>query len=238
MSKLNYIKLGALILLAILLFVLSSHRNSNRFLSSKEVQYTDGQNYFITPEIVNKLLIQNYDSVINIRKDILDLKSIEDSLIAHPMIADAEVFVSVSGVLGAQIKQRKPIARIVASPSYYIDENGQPMPLSEFYSARVPLIAGSYQQDIEGVLKLLNKLKEDAFMNKHIVGLTIDSHGNIVMHQRTIDLDIDFGKAENINYKFNKYKAFYYKAISDTLIANYSKINLKFNNQVVATKRE
>jgi len=47
-----------------------------------------------------------------------------------------------------------------------------------------------------------------------------------------------FGPPVEIENKFQKFKAFYKILKRDSLLENYSLINLKFKNQVVATKRE
>jgi cell division protein FtsQ len=47
-----------------------------------------------------------------------------------------------------------------------------------------------------------------------------------------------FGKSEGIETKFQKFKAFYKLTKKDSLLDNYSLINLNFKDQVVATKKE
>ena len=50
--------------------------------------------------------------------------------------------------------------------------------------------------------------------------------------------DVFFGKSEGIETKFQKFKAFYKLTKKDSLLDNYSLINLNFKDQVVATKKE
>ena len=138
----DYIKLGLLTLFVGFLFAFSSKRNAQRFLVSKEVIFLEDDNHFISYPTVNKLLIQNNEEVTSIAKEILDLNEMEARLNNNPMISKAEVFVTVDGVLGAKIIQRKPIARVAASTPFYIDESGMEMPLSDEYAARVPIITG------------------------------------------------------------------------------------------------
>lgn len=231
------IKFGLLIILVGFFFAFGTHRNSQRFLTGKEIIFLNDNNHFITHQTVNKLLIQNDVEVTSIAKETLDLKDMESRLNNNPMISKAEVFVTVDGVLGAKIKQRKPIARIAASPSYYIDEDGLEMPLSEVYSARVPLITGKSDVDFETIRSLLLKIREDHFMSQHIVGIHIDDNGDLTFYQRVHDFKIAFGKPENVETKFRNFKAFYQKTVKDSTISAYSLVNLKFDNQVVGTKK-
>ena len=47
---------------------------------------------------------------------------------------------------------------------------------------------------------------------------------------------IEFGKMINEEQKFKNYKAFFQKAVLDTMLDNYKKINLRFTHQVICTK--
>jgi hypothetical protein len=50
--------------------------------------------------------------------------------------------VSIDGVLKAVVKQKTPIARVFTDEgSFYIDYQGSTMPLSDEYTARVPIVS-------------------------------------------------------------------------------------------------
>mgnify|MGYP003494756603 FL=1 len=74
------------------------------------------------------------------------------------------------------------------------------------------------------------------FLKKNITGMRIENDGDVILGTRNYDYDIMFGKTINMEAKFNNYKAFYQKAVSDSSINYYKKINLKFTQQVVCTK--
>lgn len=207
-------------------------------MNTTEVEFADSEN-FITKEIVNKLLIQNFGSITGIQKDKLDLNNVEKSIDKNPMVEKAEVYATVDGKLKAIVTQRKPVARFfVGSQSYYLDHRGGQMPLSENETARVPIVTGEIAKtDAKKLHALLNYIYDDNFLKKNIIGLTITPYGNIVMRSRGYDYDIMFGNPINIERKFKNYKAFLQDAIKDTLITNYKTINLKFTQQVVCTKK-
>lgn len=187
--------------------------------------------------MVNKLLIQNNGKVTNIGKETLDLNEMEQRLNNNPMISKAEVYVTIDGVLGAKVKQRKPIARVNAAIPFYIDEDGKKMPLSNEHAARVPLISGIAIKDYSHLKELLLKIKADSFMKNHVVGIQIENKEELILHLRVYDFKILFGKAENIDKKFQNFKAFYQKTIIDSTLYAYSLVNLKLDSQVVATKK-
>jgi cell division protein FtsQ len=163
------------------------------------------------------------------------LKSLEKLLDNHEMIENAEVFSTINGSLNAQIKQKTPIVRYVSSNTmYYLDNKGDKMPLSENFSARVPIIFGDFDMDNkEEYVKLFNEIAKDDFLKKSITGIEISPSGNIVMTNRDYDFKILFGNPIHVNEKLKNYKAFYMHAIKDTLIKNYKSVNLLFTDQVV-----
>ncbi len=234
----NNIRLVLILAAAIFLYSFSIKRHENRRLKEVDIEFSENEN-FITREKVNKLLIQNYDNVKSIPKEKLDLNNVENRLDSDPMIKKAEVYATVDGKLKAVIKQRTPIGRIYeGGSSYYVDYDGKKMPLSESYTARVPLVTGDLQQiEPKKLHYVLKYIADDVFLKKNIIGLEVRPTGGIRMLSRGYDYDILFGRVVNVEKKFNNYKAFLQNAVRDTLLAQYRTINLKFTQQVVCTKK-
>ena len=220
-----------------LLFSFSAERNRARKLSKIEVIFLDDNDPFITLATVNKLLIQNHDSITGVGKETLVLKEMESRLLKNDMIRDAEVYVTVDGVLGAKIEQRKPVGRVAATTHYYLDEDGEKMPLSTVYAARVPIITGISNTNFTEITPLLLKIRDDEFMQQAVVGLEVSKMSIITLKLRKHDFDIVLGKLDAIEKKFQNFKAFYKKTKSDNTISSYKTISLQFGNQVVATKK-
>lgn len=237
--KRSLVILKFLVLLGLIAFLFSftKKRNDNRKLNKIEVEFVDDTSPFITHNTVNKLLILNHDKVTDIGKEALVLREMEQRLLENPMIRNAQVYVSIDGTLGARIEQRKPIGRVSASPDYYLDEDGKHMPLSDVYSARVPIITGTSENDFNEVTSLLLKINEDEFMKRSVVGLNRKLDGDIELELRKTSLKVLFGKPENIEKKFQNFKAFYKKTKEDSTLFGYNLVNLKFESQVIATKK-
>jgi cell division protein FtsQ len=70
----------------------------------------------------------------------------------------------------------------------------------------------------------------------NITGVEITQQGGLILKNRGFDFVIDFGKPVNVERKFSNYKAFMQKAVQDSLVFQYKKINLRFTQQVVCTK--
>ena len=141
--KWNNVRLILMFALMVFLYSFTSMRNEHRKLTKSMVVFTDDSNPFIKQETVNKLLIENKTDASAIQKVDLDLNRLEKSINSNPMIEKSEVFVSIDGVLKAVVKQKTPIARMFNDEgSFYIDYQGGMMPVSDEFTARVPIVSG------------------------------------------------------------------------------------------------
>lgn len=237
-KRINLLKMMVLLGVVVFLYSFGNKRNKKRSISEVKIEFSDMNSPFITHETVNKLLIQNVDTLKDIAIETLDLMSMEQRLNNNPMIRNAEVFLTANGILGALIEQRDPIGRVRSSSGdYYIDADGNPMPLSEVYSARVPLISDVNEEDVAELTSLLLKIREDDFMRKMVVRIDKNEHGDYELELRSTNLKTVFGSVSDIDKKFQNFKTFYKKTKQDSTIYGYRKIDLKFGDQVIATKK-
>ncbi|MGY5848912.1 cell division protein FtsQ/DivIB [Salegentibacter sp. F14] len=236
-SKIGYMKGMFLLVLVAFFYGFAEHRHKSRKISEVKIEFVEDENLYITEEAVNKLLIQNNLELTSIDKETLDLNRVEILLRNHDMIENAEVYLNLDGKLNADISQRKPIGRVVGGASFYLDQNGEVMPLSPYYSARVPLLFGFDEDNVFQVYPLVNYIKNDRFLTQHITGINRLSGGNFELEMRKLGFNVFFGKPEDIPLKFNNFKVFYKKALKDNKLDTYKKVNLQFGNQVVCTKK-
>ncbi|MFB9110419.1 cell division protein FtsQ/DivIB [Flavobacterium gyeonganense] len=232
------IRLVFILGLVVFLYSFAQHRNGDRKLTKSEVIFVGENKLFVKPETVNKLLIENKRDASSIRKDELDLNKIEKSIDTQEMVEKSDVFVSIDGVLKARVKQRTPIARIYdGGTSFYIDYEGNKMPLSDNFTARVPLVSGTInKKNNEDLAALFRTIYDDAFLKKNIIAIEIMPNGSLKMFNRNYNYFIDFGRTMNVDQKFRNYKAFFQKAVLDSSLYKYNKIDLRFTEQVVCTK--
>ena len=232
------IRLVLMFVLVIFLFSFTSKRNDNRKLTKTVITFIGNDAPFVKQETVNKLLIENKKDASSFQKVTLDLNALEKNLNAQEMIEKSDVFVSVDGVLKAVVKQKTPIARFFDNnSSFYIDYEGNRMPLSTNFTARVPLVSGEInKKNNEDLSELLRLIYDDAFLKKNIIGIQIMPNGSLKMLNRNFDFQIDFGRTINVERKFKNYKAFFQKAVLDSSLYKYKKIDLRFTEQVVCTK--
>jgi cell division protein FtsQ len=170
-------------------------------------------------------------------KETLDLNQLEKALNANPMIKSAQVYVTVNGIVKADIEQKTPIARVSTNESYYIDDDGYYMPLSGNFTARVPLVTGSIiKNNLKNIYIVANKIKNDEFLMKNVVEINQDSKQTIYLKLRQCNFKVKLGDVNSLDKKINNLKAFYQKNLHDKTLNSYRKVNLQFDNQVVCTK--
>ena len=240
MKRFNWITIRLVLMfgLVIVLFSFTSNRNENRKLTKTKVVFVGENASFLKQETVNKLLIENNADASAIRKDKLDLNKLEKAVSSDPMVEKSEVFVTIDGVLKAVVKEKTPIVRVFdGKRSFYIDYKGNTMPLSANFTARVPLVLGVIRkQNSEALAELFRKIYDDEFLKKNIIAIQIMPSGSLKMLNRNFDYQIDFGGAKNVDAKFRNYKAFFQKAVVDSSLYKYRKIDLRFTQQVICTK--
>ena len=236
--KWTNVRLVLMLALVIFLFSFTSKRNNSRKLNKSTVVFVGDNAPFVNQQMVNKLLIENRKDAQSIGKDKLDLNKLEKILNAQKMIEKSDVFVSIDGVLKAVVKQKTPVARFFdGDDSFYIDYKGNRMPLSANFTARVPLVSGGItRKNREDLAELFRIIYKDAFLKKNIIGVQIMPNGSLKMLNRNFSYQIDFGGTIRMKAKFNNYKAFFQKAILDSSLYKYKKIDLRFAQQVVCTK--
>ncbi len=233
----NYIKLFSLIVAVMGLYAFSSHRSKRKTLQGMHVRFIGDQNLYITQDVVNKLLIQKFGGLENLPKEKLVLNAVEKAIEANEMVKSAQVYITVDGELTSKIVQRKPIGRVEGDSKFYVDDEGKPMPLSTSHSARVPIITGKVTgESLEDVYEILKYINRDDFLRKNVIGIHIEDVDMYQLKFRLENFVVNLGSIENLDEKFNNFKAFYAKADKDDTLEKFAIVSLEFNNQVVCTK--
>lgn len=233
----NYMKLSVLILAIVGLYGFADYRGKNRTIDDIQIKFLGESDLYITEDAVNKLLIQNYGSVKNRKKEQVVLNTIEEIIESNPMVKNAQVYFSIEGKLISKIVQRNPIGRIEGVNRFYLDDEGKHMPLSRYHSARVPIITGKITgKSLEDAYVILNYINRDDFLRKNVIGIHIKEEGDYQLKLRVEDFVVHLGDVENLDEKFKNFMAFYLKATRDKTLGKYAVVSLEFDNQVVCTK--
>jgi cell division protein FtsQ len=215
---------------------------------------TDGS--FMTKEDIYNYLFPGGDHLVGKNVNRIDVTVLENKLMQNPYVYGADAYVTPQGVLKIRVQQRKPIARIFDpfGKSVYLSSEGILMPASEGINRRIMVVSGILRDTIVkytgksvNEIHIMPVLKEvyatAAFLDKDTVysSLTgqiyINEDQELELISTMDDHTILIGNADNLEWKFKKLMAFYKKGMPRIGWDVYSKINLKYSNQVVCTTK-
>ena len=220
-------------------------------------------NLFVDPIDIKEFLNSRNDFSENRKLSEIDINKIEKSLLTHPAILSAQVSLSIDGILKITTKQREPLIRVfnLSGESFYLDKNANLMPLSENYTARVPVANGfiwetldSYKKynyndvyknkqlnslfTLDDLFQISNFISKDTLLNSLVQQIYINQKKEFEFLPAIGEQKIIFGKCENIENKFEKLKVFYKEGLNSIDGWNdYTLIDLRFEGQVVCKKK-
>jgi cell division protein FtsQ len=179
----------------------------------------------------------------------VDLKSMEDKLEKDPWIKNAELFFDNKRVLRVNIEENQPIARLftLKGNTFYLDSNMKRLPLNERHTPRLPVFTsvpvdrfpwtGKDSVLMTEVKQMALFLNNDPFWMAQIDKCDINAQRSFELIPKVGDHLIIFGDGKNIQERFRKLTIFYQQVLPKTGFNSYSDINIQFEGQVVATKR-
>ena len=170
----------------------------------------------------------------------IDTYKIEETIVANPLIKSAEVFITNKATIQANIVPRKPVLRVITNnKDYYIDSDGKVMPLSKTKTIYLPIVTGRVSEEFAAnqLYQFALFLENEPFWNAQIEQINVVESNNIELVPRVGDQKIIFGSLDNYKEKLENLMAFYQKGLSETGWNRYKEISLKYDKQVVGTKR-
>ena len=215
------------------------------------------ENRFVSGHDVYSMVLSAYPKILGSSLGELHTGEIEKLVNKDPFIKTAEAFKSTDGTLSIYTSQRKPVVRIIDDKGggFYIDSEGFTLPLSSFYTARVTVANGIGITDVPmgldlddykttrryktlwEVYKLASFIHSSDFWNVQIEQVYVNSQGEFELVPRVGAHIIELGSYLNYEEKFNKLYALYEQGLKREGWNTYNKINLKYKDQVVCSKR-
>lgn len=239
---------GAVLVLGLLIAFSERKRNA---VSVQDVQIkieNISDNHFVNEGDVVSLMKVNNENLRGASVSDLNLRELEERIQTERFVEDADIYSDLKGNLVVKVSLRRPLARIVRSdgPDGYIAEDGVVMPVSEKFTSRVVLVSGPYvkkllsQENVlenelgSGLMEMLNIIHEDDFLRAQIAELDMDSKGNITIYPQVGGQLIEFGKPENLEVKFRKFRIFYKDILPMRGWNTYKRVNLEYEGQIIA----
>lgn len=225
-----------------LVLIFSGHVADNNICSSVEVCIENSADAsIVSGEQIEKYLRNKRVNTVGYRLSDINLDSIESVVRRHPLVKDAECYISPSNNIVVEIWQKIPILRVIANSgeSYYMDKSGDKIDKVSDFVSYVPLVTGNVTHDYvrDNMLDFVSYIYNDSFWNSQIEQIHVNENKDIILVPRVGDNLIYLGKEDYYVSKLERIKVFYKKALSVVGWNKYKDINVEFENQVVAEKR-
>ena len=216
--------------------------------------------HFIDKEALRQEVVKGTGPVIGTAIDKVDETGIERRLRSIPCVAEADVYHTMDGVLHVRARQREPIVRVVNADGsgFYIDKEGWTMPLSTNYTARVLVVTGQLAEPFascapvnvatgtdslglhtrsRAIHGMAFTLLEDPLWNALFTQAVMDADGDITLIPTVGMMRVRIGDGSKLTARLEKLRTFFAEGIPQVDWRRYSAVDLRFDDQVVCTKR-
>lgn len=204
-----------------------------------------------TEQIAALLKAATKGDVTGQRKSTFNLPLIEDLLEQSAWVYNADLYFDNNDMLHANITERRPLARIFTSlgASFYIDEAGKHIPLSDKISLDLPVFTGYPAKKImnsadsmlmQNIIATASFISSDPFWNAQVAQIDINNCGadcwNMEMIPMVGNHKVDLGDGTDIVSKFHRLYLFYDQVLKRTGFDKYQKIDVQYNGQVIGVR--
>jgi len=208
-------------------------------------------NFFIEEKDIRALVARNKDlNPVGRPVHTINIAHLEKIVSRDPWVKQANLFIDNQHRLNIKVTQREPVARVftVTGSSFYLDAHHGRVPVSERYTARVPVFTGFPTDALRlqradslltaGIVSISSYVLNDPFWMAQVEQVNINGRRQFEIIPKLGDHIIDFGDGTQVEKKFRKLLAFYQEGLSRVGWNNYSRINVAFENEVVCTRKE
>jgi cell division protein FtsQ len=206
-----------------------------------------GKNLFVDDKAIIKILeLAGKGKIKGQKKSAFNLLEIEWLLKNNVWIKDADLYFDNHNVLHVSVTEREPVARVftLTGKSFYVDDAGTMMPLSDKMSARVPVFTGFPAKVIskrdsvllDNVRSTAGFILHDPFWMSQVSQIDITTDRNFEMVPVIGNHTVLFGDGENMEQKFHRLFVFYKNVLSQSGFDKYKAINVQYAGQVIGVK--
>ncbi len=249
--------LGLLALIVFEIYALQAFRNTS--CEKLKVELKNKKNYplLTSSEEIRTEMLQNYQAIEGQNINKLNIRQIENKLSQISYLQRHEAYFTMNGNMAVSISPRKAILRVYnkSGQHFYLGVDTIVMPLSTQHSLRLLLANGAlpklnnsfFTQSMNDSLNLPDiykklyilaaKIHDDEFLNALIDQIYVRTDQEFELIPKVGVSYIEFGKIDNIDEKLKRLKDFYIKGKEKINWNIYKSINLKYDNQVVCTKK-
>lgn len=263
----KWLKIAFWVLLFVTVLIalgLTKNTQASNVISTPEILvHVDGEYSFLTEDDLLLRLERAGFIYENQVMENLDVNRLEQYIAKMPEVKTVKVYTNIGKNWSIELTLRKPLARIfnAKGESFYIDNEGKALPISPTHSARLIVFSGAINDgpltasadeiinndslksilSLDDVYRISNYVCNDPFLQALIGQVYFQKDGQILLIPLVGEQIIEFGNAasdDEVKDKFSKLKVFYKEAIPFEGWNKYKSISLKYDNQIVCTKKD
>lgn len=170
----------------------------------------------------------------------INSSEIERKLAMSEYLENVEVYKSRDGQLLIKARQLVPVLRVFqGDSSYYINAAGKTMAATANYHADVPVVKGRFSKQYPAtrLIPLIKYVEGDSLLHALVDMYMVADSNNVFIVPNISGHVVNLGTVDNFEAKLAKLKLFYTKVMPAKGWQTYDTISLKWNHQVVATRR-
>lgn len=247
-------KFVAVIVVFALLLILTISANFKRNqtpTSDIHVEFENEELRFIDKSTILGILENDLDTLKGLRIQEVDLERVEKEIEENEYVENCEAFINNVLNLSFKINQKEPLFRVFHANgvSYYVDNKGIKFPISSTFTANVPIVTGILDYEVDSIgmqrgeainelVKLFEYAQQEKTVKALITTVNVESNGDLVITPRIKGHKVNIGNAQDLDDKFRRLTIFYKEGLNTLGWDQYSEINLKYKDQVIAKKKE
>lgn len=239
---------GLLSLFGLIAFTEIRHGQKQVQAVTIQIDEVDGHRFLTRKDVMGYLTNEGVEPIIGKDYAEVDMRQLEHRLKQHGLVRNCQISRDLTGTLLIVIEQPRPVARLVvagnglrAVSGQYVSEEGRFFPISMNYSARVPVLSGTYfaqnrslaNTRNQPLLDLLKRIHNDPFWRAQLAELSVTEAGEVTMWPQVGNHRIAFGMPVELDAKFRKLKLVYTTVLPAKGWDRYSLISVQYKNQIV-----
>jgi cell division protein FtsQ len=238
--------IGCLVGLCMLMIAANKHQDAIPFNKLNiNIDHHTGLFFVADEDVTNTFRILYPDSQIAIAS--IDLNKFERLLEQNLFVKTAEVYADMKGAVSIAVIQKEPFIRIInnSGVSFYLDEKGNKMPVSNNFTSRVPVATGFVETANNPVkdsvvqkqlFDLISFIRADEFLLALCEQIDVSEKGEFELIPKFSKHHFLLGDASGLEKKFKRMKIFYNEVMKSDTVQNFNMVNLKYSNQIICTK--
>jgi len=263
MKRFKHIALwSSLALYLVLALSFVGKKRADTICSKVKVTVLDSlDDQFVTSKDVRNYLYELDRKVLGEQVANINIREIEHYLEDKPIVQRAEMYFTGDGHLHIEVDQRNPIVRIINDKgrSYYLDQAGVIIPLHRSHASHVLVASGEIKEFFEPartrqlkcphqnegeknytlcqIHDMARFIHTQPFWRSQIEQIYVNKKGEYELIPRVGGHLIKLGAYSGYREKLRNLKAFYMKGLNNVGWNQYLEINLKYDSQIICTKR-